>query len=386
MKISDPSLAGLWSVRLVFLVEAITFGTWLPRIPDVKEGLGLEAGELGLALAGLPAGSLVGFMVAARFAQALGLRKACMVAGAAFALFFVPLSIVNSLIGLFLVLVLCGLGVALIEVAMSSKAGQIEKTSGRRIMSQCHGFWSIGSVVGALIGGAISQAGISPNLQFLLLNPLLAIAAIAVTWRMPPDPPGEENGDEKVGFLVLPDKALVILCLVPVGIMALEGAVIDWSALFVREVLSGQPIVAAAAYAVFSTMMAIMRLSGDRLAERFGSEHVVRACAIVAAAGIVVFSLAPNLPILFVGAALMGTGVAPIFPLAVSAAAASPGRSPEANVAAASFIAFLVFFVSPPVMGGLIELFDLRVAFLLMLPGVLLTAMLAPAVHVKREG
>jgi MFS family permease len=366
MNALKEQLTGIWPVRLVFLVEGTIFGAWLPRIPDIKNALQLEAGQLGLALAGFPAGSLIGFLVAARFAHALGLRRACMIAGPVFALTFVFVGAAGSLLTFFIALSFCGIAVALMEVAMSSKAGQIENLMGRRIMSQCHGFWSIGSVIGALVGGFLSQAAVTPGTQFILLNPLLAGTAVVVAANMPNDP--AITNDESAGFFVLPTKALWLLCLMPVGIMALEGAVMDWSALFVREVLAGEPFVAAAAYAVFSTMMAVLRLSGDRLAERFGSFTVVLVSSISAALGVAVFALAPSLQILLVGAALMGAGVAPVFPLAVSAAAASPGKSAEANVAAVSFIAFVVFLLSPPLMGGLAELLDLRKAFLFMVP------------------
>jgi len=369
-------IEGAWPTRLVFLVQAVIFGAWLPRIPDIKDALDLDPGQLGLALAGMPAGSLLGFLVATQFTQALGLRMACMVAGPVFALSFVLVGFTSSIYSLFAALAACGLGIALIEVAMSSKAGQIEKLTGRRIMSQCHGFWSIGSVIGALLGGLISQMEISTSLQFFVLNPLLGVAAVTVAIYMPKDPEMAKDEDA-AGFFVLPTKALWLLCLLPVGIMALEGAVMDWSAIYVREVFAGNPFTAAAAYGVFSTLMAVMRLSGDGLADRYGSYKVVLVSTLTAAFGAAAFAFAPHLPMLFIGAALMGAGVAPVFPLAVSAVASTPGKSPEANVAAVSLVAFVVFLLSPPLMGGLIQLFDLRIAFALLIPGVLAAAALS---------
>jgi len=367
--------ASVWPVRLVFLMEAVVIGAWLPRIPDIKLALDLGAGELGLALTGMPAGSLIGFMVAPRFAAVLGLRRACMFAGALFALSFMPLAFAGSGVLLFAVLALCGLTVALVEVAMNSKAGEVEAVTGKRVMSQCHGFWSIGAVVGALLGGAIAQAGISPAMQFLVLNPVLAAVAFGVAVAMSPD--ATLTGESTVGFIVLPPLALVPLCLLPVGIMGLEGAVIDWSAIFVREVLEGEPIAAASAFAAFSTMMAIMRLTGDALAERFGARRVVLAAALAAAGGVALFAVSPNLPVLLIAATMMGAGCGPVYPLAMSAAAAAPGRSAEANVAAMSFIAFAVFLAGPPLMGGLTELFDLRTAFAILVPAALASAALS---------
>ncbi len=365
----------VWAVRGIFFVQSMAFGAWLPRIPDYKVALAADTGDLGLALAGLPAGSMIGFAFAARFAEALGPRRACMMAGPLLALTFVPVGLADSLAWLFATLFVSGIAVALIEVGMSSKAGQMEQTSGRRMMSVCHGFWSIGSVVGALTGGILSQLGLSPLGQFATLYPVLAVAAFIVAALAPPDP-AATRVDRSGGF-ALPAGPLVVLCILPVGIMATEGAVMDWSAVFVREVLAGGPIAAASAYAVFSTLMAASRLSADRLAERFGARNVIVAASASAAAGLALFALAPNLPLALAGAALMGAGVAPVFPLVVSAAAAAPGRSSEANVTAASFVAFVVFLATPPLVGGLAEVLGLRGAFLALVPTILLTAAVA---------
>jgi MFS family permease len=375
-------LSGFWAIRFVFMIEAIVIGAWLPRIPDIKIALQMDAGLLGIVLVGLPAGTLAGFLVAARFAETFGLRRACMIAGPAFALTFIIPGLALSPASLFAALVVCGFVVALIEVAMNTKAGAMEKTAGRRIMSQCHGFWSIGSVVGASLGGLSAQAAIAPAWQFAILNPLFALAAFATAWIMPADPPRSAD-NAPAPFFALPGRALVVLCLMPVGIMALEGAMMDWSAVFVREVLIGQPVEAAAAYAVFATSMAMTRLAGDRLAERFGAANIVLVSCLSAALGAGLFAAAPDLSVALVGSALAGFGVATVYPLAVSAAAAAPGKSAEANVAAVSFIAFSTFLAGPPVIGGLADLFDLRIALAILVPAALVSAALHGSVRVR---
>ncbi|HSM39588.1 MAG TPA: MFS transporter [Afifellaceae bacterium] len=379
------SLTGFWAIRFVFMMEAVTIGAWLPRSPDFKISLAIDDGILGIVLAALPAGTMLGFVLAARFAKSIGLRSACMTAGPAFALSFILPGIAFEPFGLFAALFVCGFIVALIEVAMNTEAGVIEKRAGRRIMSQCHGFWSIGTVVGAALGGLFAQAATTPLWQFILLNPLFAIAAFSAAWMLPGDAPRQQA--EAAGrFFVLPGRKLFFLCLMPVGIMALEGAMMDWSAVFVREVLLGQPFEAATAYVVFAAMMAVTRLAGDRLAERYGPARVVLVSSLAAALGAAMFSAAPGLAVALVGAALAGFGVATIYPLAVSAAAAAPGKSSEANVAAVSFIAFSIFLVGPPLIGGLAELFGLRIALALLVPGALAAAALHGSVRVTDTG
>ncbi len=379
---AENPLAGFWAIRFVFMMEAVVLGAWLPRIPDIKLALQMDAGTLGAVLVGLPVGTLIGFLVAARFAERVGLRRACMIAGSAFAMVFITVGMAPSPSLLFAALVLCGFAVALIEVAMNTKAGRLEKRSRRRIMSQCHGFWSIGTVVGAILGGLFAQAAVPAGIQFLLTNPLFAIAAYYAAWSMPVDEEKTEP-EGRTSFFVLPARALIVLCLMPVGIMALEGAMMDWSAVFVREVLVGQPAEAAAAYAVFSTVMAVTRLAGDRLAERFGAAAVVFSSGLSAALGAALFAAAPNLALALVGSALAGFGVATVYPLAVSAAAAAPGKSPEANVAAVSFIAFSIFLAGPPLIGGLADVFGLRVALAILVPAALVSAALSGTVRIR---
>ncbi len=378
--VTAESFARYWAIRIVFMTEAMVLGAWLPRIPDIKNALQMDAGLLGLVLVGLPAGTLAGFVIAAQFAERAGLRRACMISGPVFALSFIGPGLAPSPAWLFAALFVCGFFVALIEVSMNTKAGQMEKQFGRRLMSQCHGFWSIGTVIGAAIGGAFAQAGIPAGTQFLITMPVFALAAFGAAVWMPSDGPRDEAG-QRSSFFVLPEKALIVLCLMPIGIMALEGAMMDWSAVFVREVLVGEPAEAAAAYAVFATAMAITRLAGDHLAERFGAVRVVFVSSISAAIGAALFAFAPDMPLALLGSALAGFGVATVYPLAVSAAAAAPGKSQEANVAAVSFIAFSIFLAGPPLIGGLAELFGLRIALAILVPAALVSAGLAGTVR-----
>lgn len=373
---SLPDRRGFWAIRCVFMVEAIIIGAWLVRIPDMKFALNLSDGVLGLCLVGLPVGTLVGFAIAAPITGALGLRRACMFAGPVFAVSFMLPGFSTSAVMFFGLLVVCGLTVAQIEVAMNSKAGQMEAAFRRRIMTQCHGFWSIGTVIGALIGGGFAEIGLPMSTQFIIAGPFFILAAWYAGFRLPE----ETNRPDRVrsgSFFILPGKGLVLLCLMPVGIMALEGAMMDWSAVFVREVILGDPLAAATTYAVFSAMMAVTRLLGDGLATRFGPVAVVFVSCLAAAVGMGLFAFAPVFELTLLGAALTGLGVATVYPLAVSAAAAAPGKSREANVAAVSFIAFSAFLVGPPLIGGLAEMFDLRIALGLMVIAAIGSALLS---------
>jgi len=159
--------------------------------------------------------------------------------------------------------------------------------------------------------------------------------------------------------------------------MMVEGAFIDWSAVFMRDVMSAEPFIIAVTYSAFSLVMALVRLFGDYLATRFSDLWIIKVSGIATTIGITGFALAPSIPWAFLAAAIAGAGVAIVFPLAVTAAANRPGRSSADNVAALNMIAFSAFFFAPPIIGFVSELFSLRIALLMLAPVALATWVLA---------
>ena len=373
----------------VFFVESVVLGNWIPRIPDVKAALGLSDSALGLCLLAMPAGSLVGLGLAGRLVERLGLRESCRLGLVAWSLLFTLPAFADSPFALAAALFVSGTAIAFIEVAMNTEADRIEAVRGRRIMSRCHGFWSLGSMVGALLGAALAQAGASVQAHFLATMPVIALVGWAIASRLPPDTAGESDGpapDEGRGPLFrLPSRAILALCAMPLGIMVVEGAFIDWSAVFMRSVLDASPLVIGVAYAFFSSVMAATRLAGDRIADRLGELAVVRRSGLAATAGVALFALAPNVPLAFAGAALAGAGVAIVYPLAVTAAARRPGRSAADNVAALTMVSFSAFLLGPPLIGLLSDTLGLRTALALLAPLAFTTVLLAGEVRAGRH-
>ncbi|MFT6878471.1 MAG: MFS family permease, partial [Granulosicoccus sp.] len=192
--------------------------------------------------------------------------------------------------------------------------------------------------------------------------------------------PQEDGTVEPSTLFRWPARSIVLLCIMPVGIMMVEGAFIDWSAVFMRDIMSAEPLLIGITYAAFSLIMATVRLFGDSLAVRFGDLNIVRVSGIASTAGIALFALAPSIPWAFAGAALSGAGVAIVFPLAVTAAANRPGRSSADNVAALNMLSFSAFLIAPPIIGFVSEFQGLRVALLMLVPVALMTVLLAKEV------
>lgn len=379
------STRATWAIFFVFFSESLVLGNWIPRIPDIVDQVGLTEFTLGVCLLAIPAGTICAFLVAGQLIERYGLRNSCRIWLPVWALLFTLPGLITSVYWLFAVLCLAGFAIGICEVAMNSKADMIELQFSKRIMSRCHGFWSLGSMAGALIGSTLAQWGWSVAQHYLLVMPLTAIFAWLVSTALPNDVIADDTTDNlpqnknKTSTFRLPSAAIAMLCLMPVGIMMIEGAYIDWSALFMREELAASPIVIGITYSFFSLVMAAVRLSGDSLAERFGVARLVKISTISAATGITLFALSPTTPFAFAGAALSGFGVALVYPMAITAAARRPGNVTD-NVASMSLFAFAAFLFAPPMIGFLSEMANLRWALLSLLPFALLSVYLSSEV------
>jgi len=356
----------LLALQTVFGLNAVGFAVWFPRIPDVKAALDLDVLTLAFCLFGLPAGTMVGFLSVGRITARIGVKAACVWAGSAFLISFIGPALAPNAPALALALFVCGLTIATIEVAMNAKASQTERATKRRIMTRCHAFWSFGTVAGALIGGAFAQAGTPFLTQQLLLQPVFAAATIVFARLLIADDPATEAGPDK--SYALPSGALLLLCLVPIGALMIEGAMMEWSALLLREHVGASPFATAATFAVFAMAMALTRLAGDRLAELFGPRPVIVVSALVMGAATLVFGLSPSLWVSLPAAAAVGLGCGNVYPLAMSMVGQIPGSRPERNVATLALVAFTAFLVGPPLIGISAKFFGLPVALAMLAP------------------
>jgi len=376
-----PSNKAISAIFGVFFLESAVLGNWIPRIPDMKQSLELSDAQLGFCLLAIPLGTVLGLLVAGRIIERTGLRRACQIFLPAWAASFVlpPFADTQSVFILFLLI--SGVAVGLTEVAMNTEADRIEQELNKRIMSRCHGFWSLGSMAGALTGGALAHLGMSVTLHFVIVMPIIAALGFWMATRLPvSDPAVSQPAEESSALFRLPSRFILLLCVLPMGVMVVEGAFIDWSAVFVKSILDASPLLISVIYSFFAIVMAAVRLCGDAIGDRYPSKLIVQVSGVAAAAGIALFALSINQPMAMFGAALSGMGVAIVYPLAVTAAARRPGL-PADNVAAITMVSFTAFLLAPPIIGFLSEMFGLRVALFLLAPVAMTTALLASEVE-----
>ena len=347
----------LWAARLavlaIFFLSGFGFASWAVRIPAVQGRLDLGEGLLGVALLGMAAGSLVSMPLAGWLVSRLGSRPVVGATALAYSLVLPLLAVSPSLALLVPALALVGAATGSLDVSMNAQAVAVEKGHGRPIMSSFHAAFSLGGLAGAVVGGAVAAwgVGVAPHLAGVA-GLSLVVFAIAYGRMLPTGVDRGEGGDPA---FARPTRALAGLGVISFCVLLGEGAMADWSAVYLSGPLGTGPGLAAAGFAAFSAAMVAGRLLGDRLIARFGPVALVRAGAVVSAAGLG-GSLAVAHPAgALVGFGCAGLGFSIIFPAALSAAGRAKGTSTGPAIAAVATAGYFGFLVGPPSIGFVAE-------------------------------
>jgi MFS family permease len=352
-----PPRGARLAVALVFAVNGIALANWIARIPDVKLQLGLSDQLLGIVLFFAAIGALVAQPAVGWLIGRVGSRRMTTIMLFAFCVSIMLPGLAGSAPALMAALFVVGACSGGLDVAMNAQAALVEQDYGRPIMTSFHGLWSIGGLAGAALGGLFAARAVPVETHLLGCGLVaLAVAALAVRGLLPDAATHDPAGPS----FALPPRALLGLGLIAFGVLLCEGAVADWSAVYLREGLGSAPGVAASGYAVFSLLMAAGRLTGDTLALRLGPALVLRGGGALVALGIGL-AVAGGVPALaIVGFGLVGAGLACSFPLLLSAAARTPGVAASTAIAAIATAGYTGFLVGPPLLGSLAEAITLR--------------------------
>lgn len=363
-------------VMLVFFLQPIAFGSWLPRIPEVQSALGLGPAALALTLLGLPVGTLMTLPFAGPLVGKIGARTAILTG-------FVFYSIATSLpvlapdpVLLFLALMLAGSAISFVELGLNVEADLVEKSTGKLIMNTSHGCWSLGIMAGSLIGSGFAGLGVAPGVAVPLVAALVLPVALAAANALPVLRDAPSQGEAPRSAWALPSPALIGVCLFVFGITMTEGAMADWSAIFLRDALDAEGGLVGLGYSVFALMVAAGRFGGDTLKRRFGGVRTAQICGTLAVAGAVLLFFAPSVELALAGFGVIGVGVSVGFPLAVTAAAGIGDRAASANVAVLSFVALTGFLIGPPLIGFIAEHWGIRVGVACVIPMLLVSLLL----------
>lgn len=346
-----------------FMLHGLMFASWIVRIPDVKIKLGLSDGELGLALLGAPLGAVAGQFLVGWLLGKFSSKPVTYALAAIWCLMFPLLGLAPHMFVLMAVLFTYGLLSGGLDVAMNAQAATVEKLYGRPIMAFFHGTWSVASLIAAGIGGFLAGHSVPVEWHFLGVALFVLVGfSVAQNWLVVEEKP---IAGEKHSFVLLP-RSLILLGLLAFGVLLIEGAIGDWSAVYLREKLGSPPTEAAAGFIVFSLLMTIGRLTGDWITLRLGPARIVRIGGLLTFAGLLLFLFSPWPYLAIAGCAFIGAGIACPYPLVISAAARNTSVPPGRAISAMATVGYSGTLLGPPLIGGVAELISLRGALSLL--------------------
>ncbi|MBA3243715.1 MAG: MFS transporter [Actinobacteria bacterium] len=368
------SSAARTAVTVVFFASGAAYGSWVARVPSLQEGIDATKSELGLALFGIAAGSIVMLPVAGWLVARLGSRSVALAGLVGVAVSLPLIGLAPSLLALTLAFAAFGVASATLDLAMNAHGVAVERRSDRPILSSFHAAFSLGGLVGAAVGGIAAALGVSPLAQ--LTSAAVVILGIGV-WSRGHLLPG--HIDAATGPVYSrPSAGLVALAALAFAGLLAEGAAGDWSGIYLNETLATGEGAATAAFIGFSVTMTLGRLVGDRLTSAWGAARLTRGAGLLGAAGIAAALLSADPLVAVVGFACLGAGLSTVIPTVFRAAAAA-GSSAGAGIAAVSTVGYAAFLVGPPAIGVLADATSLVLALSLLVGLCALIALLAGA-------
>jgi predicted MFS family arabinose efflux permease len=369
LELSYPRLRrAALGTAVFFAVSGAILGTWVSRLPAVRDRLHASPAELGLALLSTGLGSLISMPLTGRLCRRVGSRTAVALTAVPGCVSLVALAVAPSIPLLAVGLFFFGLLFGAWDVSMNIQGSAVEQRAGRAWMPRYHGCWSVGGILGAAVGGGAARLAVPVPVHFGLVavtGAALVLAALptAIDDRHGPDEPAADHHERPK--LALLTRRLILIGVITVCSVILEGAAADWLAIYIVDARHVADWAGAAGYATFAGAMAAGRFAGTPITERVGRARAVGIGGLVTVSGVVLTVLGPWLGSAYVGAALWALGICLVFPAAMSAAGESPHRPTDA-IAAVATIGYAGILVGPPLIGFLAERVGLGHALLIL--------------------
>jgi MFS family permease len=362
--------AARWSVSTIFLLNGAGIGVWAAHVPLVQARAGIDTGVLGFLLLTIAGGAISAMPLSGWMAGRWGTRAVVIGSAFLFALTSAVLMNVGGLVPLFLAAYAFGASNGVLDVAMNANASEVEAARGIPTMSSFHGFFSLGGLIGAALGGLLIGAGLGDGRGALMISFAIAIVVALCAWRLLAVPPAPH-----ASHFALPRGPALFLGLLGLLCFAVEGALVDWSALLLTERTRVDAASAAFGYSAFSVAMAACRFAGDRLVLRFGPLRVMVAGGLGMFAGLMVAVVSTHFMLSALGFALIGLSAANVVPLIFAAAARMPGMSAGGGLATVATLGYAGLLMAPPLIGSIAAHTNIAVALgVLSLSGIVIAA------------
>ncbi|NRG42604.1 MFS transporter [Rathayibacter sp. VKM Ac-2835] len=378
---------------VMFALGGVTVSTWGPRLPSIRDSLGIGDAVIGVALAGVTVGSITGLSVSAlllaRFGPVRAILGALLVIAAGIAVVGLGAGVAQSLPATIAGFIAVGAGVGSLDVIINVQGAAVETAIKKTLMPLLHAAWSAGAILGSVIGAAASALGVRFEWQFCAEAVLIAAAGLLSVRYLPKDAavgPADIEAHApgwRQRLRTLADWRLLLIGVVMLGAELGEGTANSWLSLSARDGHGRTETVAALFFTLFAVGETIARVVGGPVVDRIGRVRTIRITTSVGVLGLVLFILGGPTWLILIGTVLWAVGVSMGFPLGMSAAADS-GPNPAARVSVVASVGYLANLAGPPVIGALSETFGLLNAFWLVV-ALLAAAFLAAGAYAPRR-
>ncbi len=360
------------STQYMFLICGLGLSSWAPMVPFVKDRLLINEASLGMLLLLLGLGAIIMMPISGLLMQKIGSRR-LMGLGTLIVGFTLPsLLIIPGHFGMSVALFIFGCGIGTVDVSMNAHGVQVQNLYGKPIMSSLHGLFSIGGLIGSLGLGLLMKTGLAP-LHAAIVISLFMFLVLTISYKRLFELDFEREIIKKFtkvkadarsnGKFQSLNGTIFLLGFLCFSVFLSEGAMLDWSAVFLTD-LKGVPLAySGVGYAAFSIAMAMMRLAGDYIVEKWNAKIIVVAGSFIAMTGLILVILSPWLSLVLLGFVLLGVGAANIVPIFFSEGGKIPGVSPNISISAISTMGYAGQLVGPALLGFIAYQFSLKIAF-----------------------
>jgi MFS family permease len=362
----------------MFFADGIGFGIWAGHIPAFKQKFQLSDSSLSIVLLAVAVGSIFLMPLAGQAVRHFGSRCCIAVSLACLAFCLVFIALAPSLILFVVAALLFGAAKGGVDVGINAQAVVVEKCYGQPIMSSFQALWSVGGLAGGFLTSATLGLGFTPVFNLVCIGSLIVLLDLLYYSHLMDDASSSEGECGKP--FRMPGKALLYVAILTFISLFSEGALQDWAAVYMRQVVAVPVSIAAVGYAGYSTAMALGRFVGDRVVGFFGEQFVMRLSGVLIIVGIVAALLLPSPVWAIAGFAVAGLGNSNLVPILFSAAGRDPILGPGPGIATVTTVGFCGFLIGPAVIGLMSKFFGLPVALSLVAVLGLITAVCGPAV------
>ncbi len=351
------------AIGFCFIAVGLLFGGWATFVPFIKSKFGFDDAQLGVLLLSMPFGALAMNPVAAALVRKAGMKTTTLLGFVLLNIAFSLIFFQNSLYTLPIVLFMCGSGIAITNVAMNTVVGALEEFEQVKIMSTCHGLFSLGLMIGSFMASYASGYGLHPSTYMLALA--ISLCLIMVFTRPIIFTIHDKNADVKIekGKFSIPKGTFLWMIIISLCINITEGTMADWTAVYMRDVVKSSPYFIGLGLTGYSFFMALGRFLGDYLVPTYGANKVLYIGSILSMLGLLIAIVFPFALVTIFGFALVGAGVSCGAPILYASAARTPGMPAGSGLAVMNTFAMGGFLFGPVLIGFISELSSLQISF-----------------------